>query len=1124
LAVTLELEPPVVVRAHASGAVYAYPLGDPELVCRAGDLDEALATQRMFLAEHLAKVPADQLAGFSFPDTAVLHEVPVLLPREDLDRRFGVDRPIAIPCVAVPDDEAWWVHVLPLRHVLHVAPGDDLRRRVVDEITRQVAAREFGPAQWAALLPALGHSLHRVAVSVRRSDHDDVGTRAQSRRLHEGERSRTAARELLERIGTDALRANATRRGPATIGRQDEITRLGALLGGDERVGVALVGPGLAGKTAVLEALLSQAVVPFRSNPVFATSGAALVAGQSGFGELAERIHAVMQAAATLDAILYFDNLADLFAGTSGGMEDLASALRPWIVEGRVRLVGECTAEAFEQFEKQQPALLACMHRVTVEPLGAEASVRIVAERAAWARRSEPDRPSLHAAAVAPLVELCERYLVDAAFPGKAVRLFEELRAIHRHDVDAAGKPHVIDVHDVYRAFSLRTGMPMFLLREDEQLRRGALEDEFRRRVIGQHEAISRVTETLCTVKARLQPPGKPLANFLFVGPTGVGKTEVAKTLARILFGGPERMVRFDMSEYTDAWAAERLIRGTQSDDGELTRRIRQQPFSVLLLDEIEKAHPAVFDLLLQVLGEGRLTDARGRTTHFGNTIIIMTSNLGASHRPTGGGSGFGGAQVQAGGDERRYYTEQVDRHFRPEFVNRIDRIIPFASLDRAEIAEVARVSLQRIRERAAFAQRGISLEVTDAALAELATRGYSPVYGARALRRELEDHLVAPVAGMLSEAGAVAEGTSVVVALGDDGLAAALGGRRPDIDASFGALRIAIVTPPGDRSVIAGAARFSRLRRNAATALDSPAIHELRQRAAYLTAELAAQPQGASTQYARNHGVATLREHQRITDALARLDAAMVAVEAVEELAAGDTSGALAQELDADADAAHAAFEIAVVHAIFTAEPRDAITIGLHAHTATTPIVRWLAWLDAWATELRWSVSIHRAGDRGPDWPALPWGPPRRLDRVREDFATTGDSAPWRDLLVSVTGPHCGWLLGLEAGLHRFWPADRATALHLTIRPITARTGLGHVELGDSKLAPPPRNAPEPLHRMTATREVFADGTVTMPVVRLNPAVPVDLAATSTIERLWFGELVRRSRDGAGLLDDLPQ
>jgi ATP-dependent Clp protease ATP-binding subunit ClpC len=1121
----LELQPPVVVRTHASGAVYAYPLGDPTLVCRADDEEQALATLSLFLTEHLAKLSADALSSFAFPEAAVLHDIPMVIARDDLDRRFGVDGPIAVPCVAVPFDDAWWVHVLPLRHAIYVAPGEDLVRRVIDETTRHLAAHELGPTQWASLLPAQTHALRRLQISVARNDHDDLGKRAESRRTREGNKSRAAALELLGQVGTDALANAKTSATPAAIARTTEINRLAALLGGEERVSVALVGPSLAGKTAVLEALLSQAVVPFRAHPVYATSGAALVAGQSGFGELAERVHDVMQAASRVDAILYFDNLADLFAGKSGGIEDLASALRPWIVDGRVRVVGECTAEAFEQFEKQQPTLLACMHRVGIEPLSADTTRKIITDRAAHSRRREPDRPTLAERAAAPLVELCERYLVDAAFPGKAVRLFEELRAIHRHDVDDTGKPRVIDVHDVYRAFSLRTGMPMFLLREDEKLRRDTLAEEFQRRVIGQREAIGSVIETLCTVKARLQPPGKPLANFLFVGPTGVGKTEVAKTLARILFGSPDRMVRFDMSEYTDPFAAERLIRGTATDDGELTRRIRQQPFSVLLLDEIEKAHPAVFDLLLQVLGEGRLTDARGRTTHFGNAIIIMTSNLGASHRSTGGGGpGFGSAQHDdAASDaltERRHYVEQVDRHFRPEFVNRIDRIIPFASLGRDEIGQVARVSLRRIRERGAFAQRGLELAIDDETLAVLANRGYSKVYGARALRRQLEDHLVAPIAGVLSGAGPLPEGSTIDVAIGDDAITRVLAAADATAESitAHGDLRIALVRRGAGSSRSAGPASvslYSRMRRNAAAAMQCPRIEELAKRAAYLTADIASQST-AQTSYARSEVVGSLREHQRITQALARVNDAMAALEAVEELAmASDGDGN--EVLYAEASLAHATFEHAFVGALFETEPRDATTVMVTAPAGLAPLDRWLGWFAAWAEARKWSYVLHREADTSPEWPAaLPWGPPRELAIIRKDTASATQA--WRSIIVRVSGPASGWLLALEAGLHRMWPADRASADHLWVHVVSPKFQVGEAELLSKPFAPPPREASDQLHRMTAVREVFDDGTINMLGQRLATIPGVDLTKPGVLERLWFRELVRRANDNVDL------
>ena len=249
-----------------------------------------------------------------------------------------------------------------------------------------------------------------------------------------------------------------------------------------------------------------------------------------------------------------------------------------------------------------------------------------------WAR-TEPNRPTVALEALAPVVELARRYLPYRAFPGKAVRFLEELRATRDTVRDATGRPIPLGLEDAYEAFSLVTGIPAFLLRDDRELHLDEVVGRLRKRMIGQEEAVRRVAETICVAKAQLGPGDKPLATFLFVGPTGVGKTELARSLADFLFGSENRLVRFDMSEYGDPWAAERLITGG-TGDGLLTSKVREQPFCVVLLDEIEKAHPAVFDLLLQVLGEGRLTDGRGRTTYFQNAIIVMTSNLGAAGSP----------------------------------------------------------------------------------------------------------------------------------------------------------------------------------------------------------------------------------------------------------------------------------------------------------------------------------------------------------------------------------------------------------------------------------------------------------------------------------------------------------
>jgi len=1130
VATALELEPLIVVRSRASGSVYAYPLGDPSLVCRTADVEEALALQATFLADWLAKVSADRIATFVFPPATELHEVPVLVPRDDLQRRFGVTLPIAIPCIAVPaDDGARWVHVLPLQHMVYVRAEEDLPRRIGDEVLRWVAAREPTARDWLALLPADRHAIVRVPIRVERSAHDDLGKRAAARREREHEKTRKDARELLASIGTDRLKEGVRHRGPDIVGRDREIRQLAALLSGTERLPVVLVGPPSAGKSAVFEGLLSQRIVPFREHPVFATAGARIVAGQSGFGQLQARVDEVMRAVESLDAVLYFDNLGDLFAGTSGGMEDLAALIRPWVVHGRVRIVGELTPDALEHEEKRHFGLLGAMHRVTIAPLDVDTTRQLLRARVEHSRAHDRDRPTMALEAIDPLVELSERYLVDQAFPGKAVRMFDELRAIHEHDVNPDGTTYTISVHDVHRAFSLRTGIPMFLLREDQRMRTQVLEDEFRRRVIGQHEAIRRVVETLCTIKARLQPPGKPLAVFLFIGPTGVGKTEVAKTLARVLFGGTERLVRFDMSEYADPFAAERLIRGNDRGDGELTRKVRQQPFCVVLLDEIEKAHPAVFDLLLQVCGEGRLTDARGQTTSFHNAIVIMTSNLGAAHRPrASGGAGFRTSTAASSDGERRYYLEQVDRHFRPEFVNRLDRVIPFTALDRDEIARVADVSLTRLRERAGFVQRGLQLHVTEAARRQLAEAGYSPVYGARALRRHLEDRLVAPIARLVSAAGAEADAGLVVASWGPDDLAAALASLQTTTHTTSEShgLHLGLVRRPELRAAAHSRSLggIAHRRRAAASCMQVPAIDEMRQRLAYLTADLAVGDARTAS--------AGLREHQRLSAALAAVDGALEALETVEELAmAAAAEGEPVGDLHDDADRAYAAFEVAFVHAVLAPEPRDHVMLLVRpldgaAPMQPPPMHGWLRVLVDLAEDRGWRMIVHRLRDPDGD-PAwlreCPWGPPRDPSwvRARLDEAQLDErAADWPALLVAVDGAHAGALLGLEAGLHRVWPPDSATAKHFEVQLIALRTGFGAQDLCSNAFTVPSRPAAEQIGKLPAVRETFDDGTVRLPAHGFTSIPGIALAAPGALERLWFGPLVARASRGEDLFE----
>ncbi len=1133
----IDLSPLVVVRRRGPASFYAHPLADPRLVCVTATLDEALTTQATFLADYLAKLPADQLARFVFPKDTSLVEIPVRVNRPDLPRRFAIDRPIAIPCVLVPDvltrhgpaaDSAEpsppWVHILPLRHIIHVAPGADLCTRVGDEVRRIVAAREPTPLQFLELFPADEIHLLAVDLVVERSDLSDLGQRTAARRAKHGQRSREQSRKLLAEIGDDMLRPSLRSHLPPRIGRDREIRRLAALLGSDRAGCVALVGPSGCGKTSVIEELLSQRIVEFRTRPVFATSGARLVAGQSGFGQLQDRVTKVMAAAEEVDAILYFDSFADLFAGRPGGMEDLTATMRPWISAGRVRIVGESTPEAFEQHEKHHGALMAAFQRLAIEPLSLDATRTLLRARNDHMRRRHPDRPALAAEAIEPLLELCERYFPEQAQPGKAVRLFDELRAVHEHDVTPDGSPYTIGVHDVHRAFGRRTGIPMFLLREDQRLRRATLDDEFRRRVIGQHEAVARVIDTLCAIKARLQPPGKPLANFLFVGPTGVGKTEVAKTLAHILFGASDRLVRFDMSEYADPYAAERLIRGTDRDDGELTRRVRQQPFCVLLLDEIEKAHPAVFDLLLQVLGEGRLTDARGQTTWFHNAIVIMTSNLGASHRGRSH-SGFGGrADAFDAEAERRHYVEQVDRHFRPEFVNRIDRVIPFSSLREEEIAAVAEVSLKRFRERSGLVNRSIELRVTPDALARIATVAYSPAYGARALRRGLEDELVAPIARLLSNAGGDADGALVVAGVDaadvDRSLAAESGqviGRR-----STAAIALAIVRRARHRLTphLAPLAQIARLRRNVDACMQLEPIVETRARIAYLTADLA-RGQRSAGPHAKANMLGSLREHERIREALARLDACASTLATIEELAlAAAGEGLFVDERVEEARAAHATFEREFVITIFSVRAADAITLELRRLGSPERLLQHFDEVVRIGEQRGWQMTVHRHLDpkRGGDWPHdVAWGPPRKASELRDQLLAHDDPT-WsacQALLIRASGTCAGGLLGCDAGLHRRWYVDRARPDHTGVRVLAWSAHPSKDDLSSDRYGLSQATPQEQLPKLVAAREVFADGSISLARDGIVSTPNLDLESPGLLERLLFGAIVARVADG---------
>ena len=904
-----------------------------------------------------------------------------------------------------------------LDHAFHVAHGEPLDAAVRAEIRRFVGALDLRAWDRVGLLPPRRTRLDVLEVPLPTG----AGDRDGPRRIAERAR-RKRARATLLAVATP-LSETARRAGlPPLSARDPELAELAALLDGQERIGVLLVGPEQAGKSALAHAYAASA-----PREVWSTSGAQLAAGMSGLGEWQERAREVMEAIAELDAVLYFESLDDALSSRaeSGGI-DLAGAMRPFLDGGRVRVCAEIRADLLDALEARHFGFFAALRRLAVRPLSAADTRTLLARRAAHEARRWPDRARVDPEALGPLVDLAERYLPYGSFPGKAARIYEDLLAAHEHDRSGADRASAspiaatIGKPELYRFFSLTTGVPEVLLREDAPLRIEDVAARLGAQVIGQEGAIRRLAETIGVVKAGLSPSGKPLATFLFVGPTGVGKTELARALAALLFGSADRLVRFDMSELSTPDAAERLIRGADGSDGLLTRRVREQPFSVLLLDEIEKAHPAVFDLLLQVTGEGRLSDARGRTAYFQNAIVIMTSNLGATERRTP--AGFSSAPAS----DDAHYQRLVESHFRPELVGRIDRVVPFRSLTRAEVRQVARLGVEKLALRRGIAESGSERLVSEDALDRLASEGSSDTYGARAVRRHLDERLAAPIARLLAGLDGEAKDLILDVTLE--------GEPEPDRDGVL----VASATAYGYRftarrprrahkaAVDRDRGRIAGMRRVMDDQVDLPSIVDLRDRRDFLLTQLTLSDKEKADRRVA-HDLAELgSEHHRLSELLARLEKPREEMHAIEELAVvalfeGQETGPLFIE----AERAERAFRAALPYALAALEPRrDAVTLMIE-ELDLGALALWMRGLTREMARRGWSALAHVLDDRGDDWPAdRRWGPPRSMDRIDEMIGRESESR--RHLLLRVKGSYAGIFLSLEAGLCRINPARR--------------------------------------------------------------------------------------------------
>jgi ATP-dependent Clp protease ATP-binding subunit ClpA len=503
---------------------------------------------------------------------------------------------------------------------------------------------------------------------------------------------------------------------------------------------VLLVGPSGVGKTAALREFVRQkSEYGLAHTPFFQTTGSRIVAGQCGFGMWEQRCQELVKDASKVQAVVALGPLIELMnVGKSEfNPTGLASFLRPFIARGELQCVAECTPEQLPAIEREDPQLLDAFRQITMEEPDEGRGRTILAAFSRTLRRREPSPE-----AMAVLDRLHRRYATYSAYPGRPLRFLENLLRDHP-------PAEIIRESEVYEAFSRETGLPKALLDPTIGFDVAATKAWFTSRVIGQAEAADRVVDLMATLKAGLTRPNRPIASFLFIGPTGVGKTEMAKALAEFLFGSKDRLTRFDMSEFADPISVRRLVGGVFGREGLLTAKVREQPFSVILLDEVEKADPSVFDLLLQALGEARLTDAGGRLADFRNAVVILTSNLGAESFRAGQ-IGFGGSKAGIG-DAAAHFTSAVESFLRPEMVNRLDRIVAFDPLGSEVIRRLAEREWQKVLARDGVRFRDLRITAGEPVMDRIAAVGFDVRYGARPLQRAMERELLSPLARQLN-------------------------------------------------------------------------------------------------------------------------------------------------------------------------------------------------------------------------------------------------------------------------------------------------------------------------------------------------------------------------------------
>ena len=557
----------------------------------------------------------------------------------------------------------------------------------------------------------------------------------------------------LEEFGYDITKAAREGKLDPLVGRDDEIQRVIQILGRRRKNNPMLVGDPGVGKSAIVEGIAIK-IVNGDIPPVLADKRlisldlGSIVAGTKYRGDFEKRLKSIInEVAASPDVILFIDEFHTIVgAGGASGSLDAANMLKPALARGDIQCIGATTIDEFRKIVEKDGALDRRFQKIVVERTDIQHTISIL-------DRLKTNYEKHHHViytdeAIEACVRMSERYITDRCLPDKAIDAMDEAGSMVR--LKNPKRTGHVTAEDVAEIISKMTGIPSGRVAENEGNRLLKMRDVLQKRIIGQDEAIEKVVRAIQRNRAGIKDPGKPIGTFLFFGPTGVGKTQLAKSLAEYLFDSEDNMIRLDMSEYMEKFNVSRLIGAPPGyvgfeEGGQLSERVRRKPYCVVLLDEIEKAHPDVFNLLLQVMDEGRLTDSNGRTVSFRNTIVIMTSNVGSRElEEYGNGMGFSTSMRNITGNRKGIVEKAVKKAFPPEFINRVDEQVFFSSLTKEDIEEIIDIELKELRNRVKDA--GFELVVTPTAKRFVAEEGYDPSYGARPLKRAIQKHIENPV------------------------------------------------------------------------------------------------------------------------------------------------------------------------------------------------------------------------------------------------------------------------------------------------------------------------------------------------------------------------------------------